>query len=144
MAMKALLAVIAFGAMMSGRVEGLQGGQREDSAVIGVWEGESKCMIAGSPCHDEHVIYEIARDEKAGGQKIDAYKIVNREKLFMGTLRCQYHAEKKNLSCSGGNPRMKSVWEYFVSGDTIEGTLVIGDERALYRKINLKRKGGKA
>ena len=129
---------------MSGLLQGLQGSQNEDSAVVGVWEGESKCTVAGSPCRDEHVIYEIARDEKTGGQKIDAYKVVNREKQFMGTLSCQYHAEKKNLSCSGGNPQMKSDWEYFVSGDTIEGTLVIGDERTLYRKISLKRKGEKA
>lgn len=128
--------------MIGGCAQSSYGQQKEDSAVVGTWEGDAKCMVAGSPCHDDHVIYEIARDEKTGGLKTDAYKVVNSEKQLMGTLSCKYNPEKKNLSCSGGNPQMKGDWEYFVSGDTIEGTLVIGDERKLYRKISLKRKSG--
>jgi hypothetical protein len=139
--MRTLLAVVALAAMMGGLVERLYGEQKEDSAVLGTWEGEAKCMVPGSPCHDEHVIYEIAEDEKAHSLKIDAFKVVNAEKQLMGTLTCHYNAEKKNLSCTGGNPQMKGDWEYSVSGDAIEGTLVIGDERKLYRKISLKRKG---
>ena len=139
--MRTLLTIVALGAVMSGLVGRLHAQQKEDSAELGTWEGESKCMVAGSPCHDEHVIYEIARDDKTQALKTDAYKIVNGEKQFMGTLSCNYNAEKKNLSCSGGNPRMKSDWEYLITGDTIAGTLVIGEERTLYRKISLKRKG---
>lgn len=140
--MKALLTIIALGAMIGGCAQSSYGEQKEDYAVVGTWEGDAKCMVAGSPCHDEHVIYEIARDEKAGGLKTDAYKVVNGEKQLMGTLSCKYNAEKKNLSCSGGNPQLKADWEYLVSGDTIEGTLVIGDEHKLYRKMSLKRKSG--
>jgi predicted RNA-binding protein len=100
-------------------------------------------MVAGSPCRDEHVIYEIARDEKSAGEKIDAYKVVGEQKEFMGTLQCRYNADKNNLSCSGGNPQKKGDWEFVVSGDTMRGTLVIGEERTLYRRVSVKRKGGK-
>ena len=31
--------------------------------ILGTWEGESKCTIPDSPCHDEYVIYEIAPDK---------------------------------------------------------------------------------
>jgi hypothetical protein len=137
--MKTLAVVIVFAVVMSGVVQDLHAEQKDDAAVVGTWEGESKCTVAGSPCHDEHVIYEIARE--GSGLKIDAYKVVNGEKLFMGALGCKYNAEKKNLSCSGGNPKGKSDWEFFVSGETMQGTLVIGKERTLYRKVNVKRQG---
>jgi hypothetical protein len=141
--MGAFLTLIAFSVVM-GSSPGASGGASADSAVIGTWEGESKCMVAGSPCHDEHVIYEIARNGKTGGEKIDAYKVVNGEKQFMGAIECRYNPDKKNLSCGGGNAQKKSDWEYFVSGDAMEGTLVIGDDKTLYRKISLKRKSAKS
>ena len=136
--MKAFPATLALGFLIVTNAESLHG-QPQDAAVLGAWEGESKCMVAGSPCHDEHVIYEIARNETPAGHKIDAYKVVNGAREFMGTLHCSYNAQKKLLSCTGGNPRMKSDWEYSVSGDKIDGTLVLGDERTLYRKISLHR-----
>ena len=142
--MDALLIMIALGAMIGSPSAAFEAAPNADSAVIGTWEGESKCTVANSPCHDEHVIYEIARDEKTGGEKIDAYKVVNGEKQFMGTLECRYNADKKNLSCDGGNPQRRADWEFFVSGDTMQGTLVVGDEKTLYRKISVKRKGGKS
>jgi hypothetical protein len=63
--------VACFGAMASGA--------RDLAEVAGTWEGESSCQVANSPCHDEHVIYEIA-EEKEGKAKIEGYKIVNGEK----------------------------------------------------------------
>jgi hypothetical protein len=142
--MDMFLVVIALGAVMGGLPGPSQGTERADSVVIGTWEGESKCTVRGSPCHDEHVIYEIAPDEKESMEKVDAYKVVNGEKQFMGTLECRYHADSRNLSCVGGNPQRKADWEYFVSGDTMQGTLVIGAEKALYRKVSVKRKSAKS
>jgi hypothetical protein len=141
--MDSLLLLITLGAVMGGSAGAFEGSSSPDSVVVGTWEGESKCAVADSPCHDEHVIYEIARNDKTGGEKIDAYKVVNGEKQFMGSLECRYNAVKKSLNCSGGNSRKKADWEYFVSGDTMTGTLVTGDEKTLYRKISLKRKSGK-
>ena len=110
------------------------------SEILGTWEGESKCTVPGSPCHDEHVIYEIAIDKRKAASaslKMDGYKVVNRERQFMGTLRCDYDSSKKNLSCTS---RGKSFddWQYTLSALTLQGTLTIDADKTLYRKITVK------
>jgi hypothetical protein len=130
--MKTLIAWLAMGWMLSV----LQASPVDDSAVLGAWEGESKCMVPSSPCHDENVIYKVAREGKPGSLKVDAYKVVNGEQDFMGTLPCTYTAAKKNLSC---HFRETDDWEFSVSGDAMDGTLVVGKERTLFRKVSLKR-----
>jgi hypothetical protein len=109
--------------------------------AVGTWEGESKCTVPDSPCKDEHVIYEITADGKEPGRvKMDGYKVVNGEKQFMGTLTCDYQQSAKTMRCSP-NARMKAEWEYHISGDAMGGTLVVGEEKKLYRKVSAKRKG---
>jgi hypothetical protein len=113
-----------------------------DSAaeILGTWEGESKCKVPSSPCHDEHVIYEIATERTATSSlKLDAYKIVNGERQFMGTLRCDYKPSKKNLSCTFRNKDYDD-WEYTLSGDTLQGTLTIDGGETLYRRVSVKRR----
>ncbi|HWR13211.1 MAG TPA: hypothetical protein VN577_00170 [Terriglobales bacterium] len=108
------------------------------SPVTGTWEGESLCTVPDSPCHNEHVIYEIAPDPNAGGKlKIDAYKIVNGEKQFMGALGCTFDDAKNVLSC---NYRADDDWTFVLNGDRLTGELHIRQERLLYRKIDLHRK----
>ncbi|MBZ5655381.1 MAG: hypothetical protein LAO56_08870 [Acidobacteriia bacterium] len=112
----------------------------DQAAVLGTWEGESKCTIATSPCHDEHVIYHIAADDRVAGRlSLDAYKVVAGQQEFMGTLGCQYRSREAMLSCSG-NTVKKDDWEFKVSGDSMTGTLTIGDEKTLYRRISVRRK----
>lgn len=114
------------------------GSPRDSSEILGAWEGESKCTVHDSRCHDEHVIYEIAADKDAsGGLKMDGYKVVNGERVFMGTLRCEYQAAKKVLSCTSRG-KDSDDWEYALSGDTLEGTLTINGKTP-YRKITTKR-----
>jgi hypothetical protein len=122
---------VAFAAAQSGSF-------RAHSEILGAWEGESKCTVPDSPCHDEHVIYEIAADKNAcGGLKMDGYKVVNGERVFMGTLRCEYEAAKKTLSCTSRG-KASDDWEYTLSGDTLEGTLTING-KTRYRKIMTKK-----
>jgi hypothetical protein len=114
-----------------------------DSAceILGTWEGESKCTIRDSPCHDEHVIYEIApeKDKSASNPlKLDGYKVVNGERQFMGTLRCDYYPAKKNLSCTFRGKNFDD-WQYTLSGLTLQGTLTTDAGKTLYRKIIVKR-----
>ncbi|PYT73306.1 MAG: hypothetical protein DMG41_18030 [Acidobacteria bacterium] len=91
-----------------------------------------------SPCHDEHVIYEIAADKTVpSGLKMDGYKVVNGERVFMGTLRCEYEAPKKTLRCTSRR-KDSGDWEYTLSGDTLEGTLTING-KTRYRKIVAKK-----
>lgn len=138
--MNVFLAAIPFAVIIAGPPAIPQNSPNADAPVIGTWEGESKCTVPDSPCHDEHVVYEIAHDKDTGTLKIDAYKIVNSEKQFMGTLQCKYNSEKSNLSCAGGNPQRKADWQFTVMKDTMQGSLFLGDEKTLYRKISLKRK----
>ena len=59
---------------------------------------------------------------------MDVYKVVNRERVFMGTLRCEY--EEKTLRCtSRGND--SDDWEYTLSGDTLERPQTINGKNSL-------------
>lgn len=108
--------------------------------VLGTWEGESKCKAPSSPCRNEHVVYEIAEEKTATATlKMDGYKIVNGERQFMGTLRCNYNASEKNLSCTFRG-KDNDDWEYTLSGDTLQGTLTTDSGKTLYRKITVKKK----
>ena len=107
--------------------------------ILGTWEGESKCTVPSSPCRDEHVVYEIATEKTATSSlKLDGYKIVNGERQFMGTLRCDYNPSKKNLSCTFRGKDYDD-WEYTLSGDILQGTLTMDGGKTLYRRISVKR-----
>jgi hypothetical protein len=109
------------------------------SGVVGTWEGESRCTIPTSPCHDEHVIYQIAAD-KSGPAKVrlDAYKVVEGQQEFMGTLDCTYRPGEI-LSCTG-NTSKKDLWEFRISRDRMIGSLMVGDQRTLYRRIGVRKR----
>ena len=109
--------------------------------MLGTWEGESICTVHPSPCHDEHVVYEIAPKkeedkQQAGALEIAAYKIVKGEKLYMGSIFCDYSAAKSELRC---RYRSDDLWVFSITGDEMKGTLVINGG-TLYRRINVKRK----
>ena len=119
---------------------------QQSASIAGTWEGDSLCTVRDSPCHDEHVIYEIARDTTAEnnadrsrfGWKMDAFKIVNGEKQFMGTIPCSFDANKQALSCVT-NARTQGYWEFIFEGGSFRGTLRLGAEKTLFRKIAAKR-----
>lgn len=109
-----------------------------DKAVIGAWEGDSKCMVPNSPCQDEHVLFQIAEDKKDPFQlNLDAYKIVEGAPEFIATLTCQYQGKTGGLSCTSSS-REKDDWEFQVAGDTMGGRLVV-DGKTVYRRVTLHR-----
>jgi hypothetical protein len=111
------------------------------SEILGTWEGGSKCTIPDSPCHDEHVIYEISpeKDKPASAPlKMDGYKVVNGERIFMGTLHCDYDSARKNLSCTSRGKNFDD-WQYTLSGFTLQGTLTTDAGKTLYRRITVKK-----
>jgi hypothetical protein len=76
---------IAFVACSGAAVWANIAGASDLGKVVGAWESESICQLANSPCHDEHVIYEIAEDIGAAGEiKIEGYKIAKSS----GWARC--------------------------------------------------------
>ena len=109
-----------------------------NSAVIGTWEGESKCTVSDSPCRDEHVIYTIKSDQNSGGLIAQADKVVNGERQNMGTLPCRYDAAGKRLTCVTEGAK-RSDWLFIVSGDSMTGTLTLRNEHQLYRRIQVER-----
>ena len=118
--------------------------QNPPAAVLGTWEGESKCTVPDSPCHDEHVLYRIAADKKNPAQlSVDADKIVNGAPQFMGTILCQYRADQATLHCTGNTPKQDD-WLFHISGDTMTGTLTIGAKKQLYRRIAVHKTSPKA
>ena len=108
-----------------------------DKNVLGSWEGESKCVVPDSPCHDEQVLYQIAQDKKDPWQlNLDAYKMIDGAPEFMGTLACHYQSKAGALTCTSSNPE-KDDWEFHVIGDAMAGRLLV--DKALYRRITLHR-----
>jgi hypothetical protein len=109
-----------------------------DKAVLGSWEGDSKCMVPDSPCHDEHVLYQIAEDKKDPFQlNLDGYKIVEGAPEFMGTLTCHFESKTGALSCTSST-KDKDDWEFHVMGDAMSGRLMV-EGKTLYRRITLHR-----
>ena len=92
-----------------------------------------------SPCHDEHVVYHITADKKNHAQlNIDADKIVNGSPQFMGTIFCQYHANEANLSCTR-QYRQEGRLGVHMTANTMTGTLTLGPEKQLFRRINVRK-----
>jgi len=115
------------------------GASASDKAVIGSWEGDSKCTVPSSPCHDEHVLMQISEDKKDPFRlNADAYKIIDGSPEFMGTLTCHYESKVGALSCTSSS-RQKDDWEFHVTGDTMAGRLLVDDGKTLYRRMTLHR-----
>jgi hypothetical protein len=108
------------------------------SPALGTWTGRSVCTIANSPCNSETVVYDITPDTSAKHDParlvMNADKIVNGAREFMGTLDCYWKAPA-SLSCPMPD---RGLWAFTLHGDTLTGTLVLSDGR-LYRRIDVVR-----
>lgn len=110
-----------------------------DKVALGSWEGDSKCAVPDSPCHDERVLYQITEDKKDPFQlNLDGYKIVDGAPEFIGTLSCHFESKTAALSCTSSNMD-KDDWEFHVTGDMMAGRLLLDHGKTLYRRITLRR-----
>jgi len=71
--------------------------------------------------------------------KLDGYKVVNGERIFMGTLQCDYDSAKKTLACTFRG-RSFDDWQFTLSGTTLQGTLTVDAGKTLFRKITVSKK----
>ncbi|HUN89898.1 MAG TPA: hypothetical protein VMU28_13955 [Terriglobales bacterium] len=109
--------------------------------VIGTWEGSSTCAVANSPCHDEQALYRIKQDRSNPDKlQLEGFKVVNNRPEFMGDLECNYAADDKVLTCS--DPAKHGIWTLHVTDTGMDGTVTVGKEKTVYRKITLQKKHG--
>jgi hypothetical protein len=107
----------------------------DETKLEGNWRGESNCTIAKSACHDESVVYHIAKlAGRPGSVSVSADKIVNGEPVAMGTLQFQYDRTNRTLTCEYS----QGVWRFKVDGLTMEGTLTLRD-KTVFRHVKLKK-----
>jgi hypothetical protein len=105
-----------------------------DSLFSGVWKGTSLCQVKNSPCHDEEVVYYIA---KAASDRMDmrASKIVNGQEVEMGNIQFQFDPKTRQIT-SVSQPN--ALWKFTRNQNALKGTLYYND--ALYRIIEVTRR----
>jgi hypothetical protein len=102
------------------------------SPIVGVWRGNSTCMVKDSPCHDEVNVYRIAAvTGKPGWVTVVGGKIVNGKEIAMGSFDWKYDERKHTLTSPDG------AFQFTLDADKLEGTLTVNN--AVYRRIHLQR-----
>ena len=86
---------------------------------VGTWRGTSLCVVRPSACHDETVVYRIARTSVGDSLAMDGRRIVNAKEVEMGILGCRFDAASGRLTC----PIPSGVWQFTVRGDSLVGEL---------------------
>jgi hypothetical protein len=108
----------------------------QTNTIIGEWRGTSICQQRNSSCNDETVVYKITSINQKDSFAFAAYKIINGNPDFMGTLNFKYNAQAQTLECIF---KENWRWVFKVSGDKMEGTLTKINEKLLYRKIAVSK-----
>lgn len=105
------------------------------SLVTGTWRGTSECIQLDTPCHDEVNVYrfsvDVGKPDKFSGI---GSKVVNGKEIAMGTMEWTYDPEKHALESQTSG----STFRLVVSGNKIEGTLILPD-KTVYRRIHLEK-----
>jgi len=109
-------------------------------SVLGTWKGESTCVGNRPACKNEVAVYRFeAIPGKAGVVLQLADKIIEGKREPMGKLEFQYDEAKGELSCEFNTPRTHALWQFKVTGDAMEGTLILLPDRELVRRVKVKR-----
>jgi hypothetical protein len=112
------------------------------SELVGNWSGESVCVDRDKlpACHDEQVIYRIAKTSgKSDSLTITMDKIVNNKPETMGVFDFVYNAQKQTLSSEFTRNKWRGIWEFAVKGDLLEGTLATLPDKTIVRRIKVKK-----
>jgi len=105
------------------------------TAIAGIWRGQSSCEQKNSACRQETVVYRFSPiQDKPGSFSVSADKIVDNKAVNMGTLEFRYVEDQQALVCEYS----QGVWRLSVQGQTIEGTLTRPDG-SLFRRVALHK-----
>ncbi len=90
-----------------------------NSDPVGVWRGTSRCEVRPSACHDEDVVFRIARAGSLDSLAVDGRKIVGAREVEMGVLGCRINHTDGSIACAlpGG------TWKFTIRGDSLVGEL---------------------
>jgi hypothetical protein len=102
-------------------------------SLAGVWKGTSLCQVKNSPCHDEIVVYHIARGSTPDSCSIQANKVVNGVEEDMGTLLCKFDNVNNELISLLDNAK----WVFKLKNGKMEGTLIYNNN--LFRIIQVSK-----
>jgi hypothetical protein len=108
---------------------------RDEAQLIGDWTGDSICQVKNSPCHDEKVVYHIAKGSDLDHVRVSADKIVDGRAINMGTGDYTYNRSNSTLL----NETAGRIWKFTINGNRMEGTLTMPDN-TVYRRVTLKKK----
>lgn len=110
------------------------------ASVMGVWTGQSICTGTLAACKNEVVVYRVeAIPGKPGIVTLFADKIIGGKREPMARLDFQYDRSREALSCEFVKGRTHGVIELKMTGDTMEGTLMVLPEKTVGRRIKVKR-----
>lgn len=116
---------------------------QKNASIEGTWTGTSICLVRNSPCHDEQVVYRIARigADSAGitPLRVTMTKIVNGKEEDMADLApCAFTHSTASLHCPMPPAARAGDWSFTATGDKLDGGLwVRGGTK--FRDIHVKR-----
>ena len=109
-------------------------------SVIGTWKGDSTCTGIRPACKNEVVVYRF--EAVAGKPEFILWfadKIVEGKREPMGKSEMHYDEAKGALSWEFTIRQTHGLWQFKVSGDIMEGTLVLLPNRDVARVVKVKR-----
>ncbi len=134
-----LLVIFCWGASL-GRQPAATPDPKTVTSVLGTWKGESTCVGNRPACKNEVVVYRFeAIPGKVGVILQLADKIIEGKRDPMGKLEFQYDEARGELSCEFMIRQTQGLWQFKVSGDTMEGSLILLPDRELMRHVMVKR-----
>jgi len=105
------------------------------ASPLGIWKGESTCLVRPSGCNDEESVYRFSKAPQENQVTLSANKIVNGKEINMGTGRCEYNAAKNAIDCPLPNG---STIHFDLAEAAMQGTMKLKGG-TLWRKIQLNR-----
>ena len=105
--------------------------------AVGIWRGQSTCVVRPSACVDEDSVYRISAGSRASTLTLAASKIVNGQESLMGTSDCTFDAKARTLECPLPNG---NALHFDLKGDVLEGTMIV-KPTTLWRRLTLRRSG---
>ena len=108
---------------------------------IGSWHGTSICVDrkTDTACKDEEVVYVVKRIPSVRDTvEMEAFKIINSERVSMGTLNLQF-SRSTDMWTFELAARAHALWAFQVKDSTITGTLLEMPSKRLIRQVQANR-----